>query len=89
MSSVQGPDYIVLPTNAKREFLSAFQESVKGGYSAPAERKSLMQLAMTLNQIWGKKSPFLFKFVSRQKLALLSDQLFLPAATLVEHEQDR
>ncbi|KAF3672690.1 putative eukaryotic translation initiation factor 3 subunit K-like [Capsicum annuum] len=53
LSSVQGPDYIVLPTNAKREFLSAFQESVKGGYSAPAERKSLMQLAMTLNQIWG------------------------------------
>ncbi|XP_016580232.2 TORTIFOLIA1-like protein 2 [Capsicum annuum] len=57
LSSVQGPDYIVLPTNAKREFLSAFQESVKGGYSAPAERKSLMQLAMTLNQIWGKNEP--------------------------------
>ncbi|CAN4110050.1 unnamed protein product [Withania somnifera] len=52
LSSVHGPDYIVLPTNAKREFLSAFQEALKGGYSTPAERKSLMQLAMTLNQIW-------------------------------------
>lgn len=57
LSSVHGPDYIVLPTNAKREFLSAFQEAIKGGYSTPAERKSLMQLAMTLNQIWGKNAP--------------------------------
>lgn len=57
LSSVHGPDYIVLPTNAKREFLSAFQEALKGGYSTPAERKSLMQLAMTLNQIWGKNAP--------------------------------
>ncbi|XP_059283496.1 TORTIFOLIA1-like protein 2 isoform X1 [Lycium ferocissimum] len=54
LSSVRGPDYTVLPTNAKREFLSAFQEAIKGGYSTPAERKSLMQLAMTLNQLWGK-----------------------------------
>lgn len=57
LNSVHGPNYIVLPTNAKREFLSAFQEAIKGGYSTPAERKSLMQLAMALNQIWGKIAP--------------------------------
>lgn len=73
LSSVHGPDYTVLPTNAKREFLSAFQEVIKGGYSTPAERKSLMQLAMTLNQIWGKKSLFIFKFFSSQKLTLFND----------------
>ncbi|GAV59730.1 hypothetical protein CFOL_v3_03261 [Cephalotus follicularis] len=54
LSTVQGPNHLVLSTKVKREFLSAIQEALTMGFSNPAERKSITHLAVKLHQVWGK-----------------------------------
>ncbi|CAI0628071.1 unnamed protein product [Linum tenue] len=54
LSSIHGPDYLGLSSKGRREFLSAIQEAVGVGFSNPAERKSVTQLAAKLQQLWGK-----------------------------------
>ncbi|CAI0553321.1 unnamed protein product [Linum tenue] len=54
LSSIHGPDYLGLSSKGRREFLSAIQEAAGMGFSNPAERKSVTQLAAKLQQLWGR-----------------------------------
>ncbi|CAK9165938.1 unnamed protein product [Ilex paraguariensis] len=54
LSTIHGPNYLVLSGKARREFLVAIQEAVKMEYSNPAERSRVTQLAMKLHRIWGE-----------------------------------
>ncbi|OVA19305.1 hypothetical protein BVC80_521g115 [Macleaya cordata] len=54
LSSTYGPDYLVLPAKAKREFLSAIQEAATMDFPNPADRRSVTQLALKLRQVWGE-----------------------------------
>lgn len=56
LSTINGPDYIILSAKTKREFFCAIQEAVNMEFSNPAERRSISQLAMKLRQLWGKNS---------------------------------
>ncbi|XP_059637491.1 TORTIFOLIA1-like protein 2 [Cornus florida] len=56
LSSIHGPNYVVLSAKARREFLSAIQKSANMEFPNLAERRSVMQLTMKLHQIWGKCS---------------------------------
>ncbi|KAL5836247.1 hypothetical protein ACOSQ4_015744 [Xanthoceras sorbifolium] len=53
LSTVHGPNHLVLSAKVKREFLSAVQETLKMKFSNPAERRSITQLAMKLCEVWG------------------------------------
>ncbi|KAK3221198.1 hypothetical protein Dsin_008223 [Dipteronia sinensis] len=53
LSTIHGPNHLVLSAKVKREFLSAVQETLKMEFSNPAERRSTTQLAMKLCQVWG------------------------------------
>lgn len=53
LSTINGPDYIILSAKTKREFFCAIQEAVSMEFSNPAERRSISQLAMKLRQLWG------------------------------------
>lgn len=54
LSIIHGPNYLVLSTKARREFLSAIQEAMNMEFSNPVERRTVTQLAMKLHHIWGK-----------------------------------
>ena len=54
LSTIHGPNYLVLSAKARREFLSAVEEAVNMEFPNPAERRSVTQLAMKLHQLWGK-----------------------------------
>ena len=54
LTTIHGPNYLVLPAKARREFLSAVEEAANMEFSNPAERRSVTQLAMKLHQLWGK-----------------------------------
>ncbi|EEF34566.1 Microtubule-associated protein TORTIFOLIA1, putative [Ricinus communis] len=54
LSTIHGPDYLVLSAKARREFLSAIQEAANMEFSNPAERRSITQLTMRLCHLWGK-----------------------------------
>ncbi|XP_031281596.1 TORTIFOLIA1-like protein 2 [Pistacia vera] len=54
LSTIHGPNHLVLSTKARREFLTAIQETLKMEFSNSAERRSITQLAMKLCQVWGK-----------------------------------
>lgn len=56
LSTIHGPNYLVLSAKARREFLSAVEEAVNMEFPNPAERRSVTQLAMKLHQLWGKCS---------------------------------
>ncbi|KAJ6747177.1 TORTIFOLIA1-LIKE PROTEIN 2 [Salix koriyanagi] len=56
LSTINGPDYIVLSAKTRREFFCAIQEAINMEFSNPAERRSISQLAMKLRQLWGKSS---------------------------------
>ncbi|KAJ4709158.1 microtubule-associated protein TORTIFOLIA1 [Melia azedarach] len=53
LSALHGSNYLVPSTKARREFLSAIQETLKMEFSNPAERRSITQLVMKLCQVWG------------------------------------
>ncbi|KAK2646093.1 hypothetical protein Ddye_021288 [Dipteronia dyeriana] len=57
LSTIHGPNHLVLSAKVKREFLSAVQETLKMEFSNPAERRSTTQLAMKLCQVWDFTSP--------------------------------
>ncbi|GFY80551.1 ARM repeat superfamily protein [Actinidia rufa] len=50
LSTIHGPNYLVVSAKARREFLLAIQEAAN--LSNPAERRPVTQLAMRLDQIW-------------------------------------
>ncbi|KAK6941204.1 HEAT repeat [Dillenia turbinata] len=54
LSSIHGPNYLVLSAKARIELLSAIQEAAKLEYLSLAERRSVAKLAMKLQQVWGK-----------------------------------
>ncbi|KAK9269469.1 hypothetical protein L1049_001244 [Liquidambar formosana] len=54
LSTIHGPNYLVLSAKARQEFLSAIQEAVNMEFPNASERRSVTQLAMKLHQIWGK-----------------------------------
>ncbi|KAG2668074.1 hypothetical protein I3760_15G143300 [Carya illinoinensis] len=56
LSIIHGPNYLVLSTKARREFLSAIQEAMNMEFSNPVERRTVTRLAMKLHHIWGKCS---------------------------------
>ncbi|XP_057979061.1 TORTIFOLIA1-like protein 2 isoform X2 [Malania oleifera] len=56
LSTIHGPNYLVLSVKARREFLSATQQAVNMKFSNHAERSCVTQLATKLRQIWGKCS---------------------------------
>ncbi|KAH7856215.1 hypothetical protein Vadar_034030 [Vaccinium darrowii] len=54
--TAHGPNYLVLSAKVRRAFLSAIQEAANMDNPNPAERRSVVQLATRLNQLWGKCS---------------------------------
>ncbi|KAJ0030216.1 hypothetical protein Pint_13914 [Pistacia integerrima] len=62
LSTIHGPNHLVLSTKARREFLTAIQETLKMEFSNSAERRSITQLAMKLCQVWGKETYFWVNF---------------------------
>ncbi|CAH9101818.1 unnamed protein product [Cuscuta europaea] len=54
LCTTHGPDYIILSVKTKRELLFAFQQVVNMEFSSVADRRSVMQVAFTLRQIWEK-----------------------------------
>ncbi|XP_052199299.1 TORTIFOLIA1-like protein 2 isoform X2 [Diospyros lotus] len=56
LSAIHGPNCLALSAKERQEFLSAIQEGLDLGFSNLAERRSLTQLQMKLQQIWGKSS---------------------------------
>ncbi|CAH9128480.1 unnamed protein product [Cuscuta epithymum] len=56
LCTTHGPDYIILSVKTKRELLTAFQQVVNMEFSSVADRRSVMQVAFTLRQIWEKFS---------------------------------
>ncbi|GMH11796.1 hypothetical protein Nepgr_013637 [Nepenthes gracilis] len=54
LSAANGPNYITLSSKAKKELLSAIHGNLKAQVSHPVERRLVMQLAMKLQEIWGK-----------------------------------
>ncbi|XP_050260992.1 TORTIFOLIA1-like protein 2 isoform X2 [Quercus robur] len=56
LSTIHGPNYLVISAKARQEFLSAIQEAMNMEFSNPAERRYVTQLAMKFHHIWGKCS---------------------------------
>ncbi|KAG8373913.1 hypothetical protein BUALT_Bualt11G0074700 [Buddleja alternifolia] len=53
LSNIHGPNYLVLSSKAKRDFLFAIQEAAKSDVYNSAERKFFIELSKSLRQIWG------------------------------------
>ncbi|XP_077236831.1 ARM repeat superfamily protein [Tasmannia lanceolata] len=56
LSATCEPNYFVLSAKDRREFMSAIQEASAMDFSHPSDRRSIMQLALKLRQVWGKCS---------------------------------
>ncbi|KAK9699565.1 hypothetical protein RND81_08G181600 [Saponaria officinalis] len=56
LSAANGPNCIPLPLEVRREVLSAIQEALDVEVTHPAKRRLVAQLAMKLQQTWGKMS---------------------------------
>lgn len=54
LSVIHGPSYIPLSLKVKREIISAVQDALDAEVTHPAKRRLIAQLAMKLQQIWGK-----------------------------------
>lgn len=54
ISTIRGPNYLVLSSKVKRDILLAIQETTNLSFSNPADRRTVIQLATKLHQIWGK-----------------------------------
>ncbi|PKI34616.1 hypothetical protein CRG98_045010 [Punica granatum] len=64
LSSLHGPNYFLLPMEVKQELISAVQEAVNMDFSSSMERRSVLQIAAKLQQIWGKRALNLILFGS-------------------------
>ncbi|KAL2898882.1 TORTIFOLIA1-like protein 2 [Bienertia sinuspersici] len=53
LSALHGPSYISLSVKLKREILSAVQEALDVEVTHPMKRRTVAQMAMKLQQIWG------------------------------------
>ncbi|KAF9616607.1 hypothetical protein IFM89_030776, partial [Coptis chinensis] len=53
LSTTYGPGYLDLTAKARKEFLSAIQAAASKDFSNPADRRSIIQLALKLRQVWG------------------------------------
>ncbi|XP_074285353.1 TORTIFOLIA1-like protein 2 [Silene latifolia] len=56
LSAIHGPNCIPLPLKVRREVLSAVQDALDAEVAHPAKRRLVAQLAMKLQQTWGKMS---------------------------------
>ncbi|KAK4775049.1 hypothetical protein SAY86_009984 [Trapa natans] len=54
LSTTHGPNYFFLTVEVKQELLSAIQEAVNMELPSSMERRSALQIASKLHQIWGK-----------------------------------
>jgi hypothetical protein len=54
LSTIHGPNYLVISAKARQELLSAIQEVMNMEFSNPVERRCVTQLGMKLHHIWGK-----------------------------------
>ncbi|XP_024020584.1 TORTIFOLIA1-like protein 2 [Morus notabilis] len=54
LSTVHGPNCLVLTAKARQKLLSAIQEAVNMDFSSPLEKRSVSQIAVKLHHIWGK-----------------------------------
>ncbi|KAH9602922.1 hypothetical protein KSS87_017161 [Heliosperma pusillum] len=54
LSAIHGPNCIPLPLKLRREVLSAVQDALDAEVAHPAKRRLVAQLAMKLQQTWGK-----------------------------------
>nr|POE60225.1 tortifolia1-like protein 2 [Quercus suber] len=53
LSTIHGPNYLVISAKARQEFLSAIKEAMNMEFSNPAGRRYVTQLAMKFLHIWG------------------------------------
>ncbi|XP_021844080.2 TORTIFOLIA1-like protein 2 [Spinacia oleracea] len=56
LSAIHGPNYVPLSLKVRRDILSAVQEALDVEVTHPTKRRLVAQLAMKLQQIWGKMS---------------------------------
>ncbi|CDP14230.1 unnamed protein product [Coffea canephora] len=56
LTAIHGPNYVVISSKARRDFLLAVQQIAGLKFSNPVERRFVTELAMTLQQMWGKCS---------------------------------
>ncbi|KAK3005793.1 hypothetical protein RJ639_017599 [Escallonia herrerae] len=60
LSTTHGPNYLLISSKSRREFLSAIKEAVNMEFVNTMERRSAAQLVMKLQQMWGKA--FIWKY---------------------------
>ncbi|KAK9097607.1 hypothetical protein Sjap_023104 [Stephania japonica] len=53
LSNTHGADYLGLSVKEKREFLRAIQDAASMDFLNPADKRSVIQLAVRLRQVWG------------------------------------
>ena len=58
LSTIHGPNYLVISAKAWQEFLSAIQEAMNMVFSIPAERRYVTQLAMKFHHYGVSYPPF-------------------------------
>ncbi|KAL3535002.1 hypothetical protein ACH5RR_003463 [Cinchona calisaya] len=56
LTAIHGPNYVVISAKAKRDLLLAIQQVACLKFTNPVERRFVTELAMTLQQFWGKCS---------------------------------
>ncbi|KAK9097666.1 hypothetical protein Syun_024711 [Stephania yunnanensis] len=54
LSNTHGADYLGLSVKEKREFFCAIQDAAAMDFLNPADKRSAIQLAVRLRQVWGK-----------------------------------
>lgn len=54
LSTIHGPNYLVLSAKARQKFICAVQQSLSMGFSNISERKCMTQIVVKLQHVWGR-----------------------------------